>query len=171
MNRYVEVLVGHILIGGTWNLAIYGKGVSAQHFPDNGLFASERVLVFKFQLWSGPLVGQSGQGGGSRGGREEDFGSGCSQNYNQKMPSHGGPLDTANTPMLDPAANVGTVAAKHMSLSPRMKSNSPASFCYFGFTVPRSSLCSGCQGTGSRESATSASGLGNQGRNFAYETV
>lgn len=43
-------------LGGPWSLAIYGKGhQSALIFLDSGPFASERGLVFKFQLCPCPL--------------------------------------------------------------------------------------------------------------------
>ena len=50
------MLVGRFLIGGPWNLAIYGKGFQHQVFLDNLPFASERVPVFKFLLCPDSLV-------------------------------------------------------------------------------------------------------------------
>ena len=38
-------LVGHLLIGGPWSLAIYGKRAAAPISLDNGPFASERLPV------------------------------------------------------------------------------------------------------------------------------
>ena len=49
----MKELVGQVLTGGPWSLAIYGKG---HIFPDNGPFSFERVPVFKFQLCPDPLV-------------------------------------------------------------------------------------------------------------------
>ena len=50
------MLVGQVLIGGTWSFAIYGKGVQQRIFLHNEPSASESVPVFKFQLRPGPLV-------------------------------------------------------------------------------------------------------------------
>lgn len=47
---------GQDLTGGPWNLAIYGKGLQCQIFLDNGPFASEKVLAFKFRSRLSPLV-------------------------------------------------------------------------------------------------------------------
>lgn len=41
-----EAVTGQVLIGGPWNLSIYGKGFQHQIFLGNWLFASERVPVF-----------------------------------------------------------------------------------------------------------------------------
>lgn len=46
---YTEVLVGQVLIGRPWNLAIYGKKASVLVL-DNRLFAFEKVSVFKILL-------------------------------------------------------------------------------------------------------------------------
>lgn len=72
-NRYVEVLLEQVLITGSWNLAIYGKGHQHHIFLDNWPFASEKALVLQFQLCSGPWVTQR---------RVHDFGFGCNWRSN-----------------------------------------------------------------------------------------
>lgn len=51
----MEVLVGQVLVGGPWSLAIYCKGHQHWIFLDSGPLASELVLVLKFQLCPRPL--------------------------------------------------------------------------------------------------------------------
>ena len=53
---YVEALAGQVLIGEPWSLEICGKRNQHHIFLDNGHFASEKVLVFKFQFHLGRLV-------------------------------------------------------------------------------------------------------------------
>ena len=76
-NMYVEALAGQVLIGEPWSLEICGKRNQHHIFLDNGHFASEKVLVFKFQFHLGRLVlcvcvcvcvlwGEIGQDFGSR---------------------------------------------------------------------------------------------------------
>lgn len=59
-NRYVKVLKGQVLIGGSWNLVIYGQGLQHHILLDYGPFASERDPVFKFWLCLCPLALQGG---------------------------------------------------------------------------------------------------------------
>lgn len=43
--------MGQVLLGGLWNLAVYGTGCQQRIFLDNGPFSPEKGLVFKFQLF------------------------------------------------------------------------------------------------------------------------
>lgn len=52
----MEVLLGQVLIGGTWKLAITAREHQHQIFPDNRPLGFERVLVFKFWLCPGSLI-------------------------------------------------------------------------------------------------------------------
>lgn len=63
-NTYMEGLVWQVVIGGPWNLAIYGKGCQHWIFLDNEPAASERVSVFRFWLCSSPFVLSVHEGGG-----------------------------------------------------------------------------------------------------------
>lgn len=52
----MEVLSGQVLNGGLGTWAFMVKGHQHWIFLNNGPLASERALVFKFQLHPGPLV-------------------------------------------------------------------------------------------------------------------
>lgn len=48
--------MGQVFIGGTWNLALYGKKASIPVLSGQSRpLASERIQMFKFQLCPGPL--------------------------------------------------------------------------------------------------------------------
>lgn len=55
------MLMGQVVIGGLWKLAIYGEGVLTQDLLGQRSLASERDPLFKCWLYPGPLVG-GGQG-------------------------------------------------------------------------------------------------------------
>lgn len=56
------MLAGQVLIGGTWNLAIYGTGLQHRIFLDNEPSASESAPVFEFRLCPSPLVPRAVRG-------------------------------------------------------------------------------------------------------------
>lgn len=55
-GKYAEVLMGQVLIGRPWNLAVCGEALQPQMFLDRGHFASERDPMFKFRLCLSPSV-------------------------------------------------------------------------------------------------------------------
>lgn len=88
--------MGQVFIGGPWSLAINGKGHQYRIFLDNGTFASESVLVFKFQLCPSPLAPLGGAG---------DFGSGCSSGSKfSPLPIFG--LMTCSLGLFSPKSNL-----------------------------------------------------------------
>lgn len=55
-NRYVEMLVGRVLVGGPRNLTVYVTGHQHWIFLNKERLVSERVPVFQFPLCPGLLV-------------------------------------------------------------------------------------------------------------------